>query len=135
MSSVGSTASGISVSLWGVECDFDVAIDKIFKELQEKLNFTHCSTRELGLKEERNDTFLESAELYFNIVDFCDQLSELFKTLKGCSKDALGKCPPELKVEFKAYSDLRKQQRSEAKLAEKREREGKANLEEIKDNE
>lgn len=125
MSSIGSTSSGISVSLWGAECDFDVAVDEIFKRLQEKLNSAHCATRELGMKDERNDTFMEAAELYFNIVDFCDELNDLFKDLKSCSKEALGKCPSDLKIEFKAYSDKRKQQRSEAKLREKQEREGK----------
>ena len=133
MSSIGSTASGISVSLWGEnDVDFDVAVDKVFKEIQERINSAHCALREIAQCEDRADTYIEAAEIHFNLVDFVDELGDLFKDLKSCSKQALGKCPSDLKIEFKAYSDKRKQERSAAKLREKMEREGKANKENLK---
>ena len=133
MSSIGSTQSGISVSLWGEnDVDFDVAVDKVFKEIQERINSAHCALREIAQCKDRADTYIEAAEIHFNLVDFVDELGDLFKDLKSCSKQALGKCPSELKIEFKAYSDKRKQQRSEAKLREKQEREGKMNKENLK---
>ena len=136
MSSIGSTASGISVSLWGEnDVDFDVAVDKVFKEIQERINSAHCALREIAQCEERADTYLEAAEIHFNLVDFVDELGDLFKDLKSCSKQALGKCPSDLKIEFKALSDKRKQQRSEAKLREKQEREGKENLKPVEEKE
>jgi hypothetical protein len=147
MSSYGSSASGMSVSAFGAtDVGFDDAVDTIFKgiqdstdgmekaaisigvnepaivkDIQERINLSHCATREIGMKEDRNDTFMEAAEIYYNLVEYCEQLGELFKELSSCAKQALGKCPVDLKVEFKAYTDKRKLERSEDKLRIKNE--------------
>ena len=93
----------------------------IIKKVQANINLAHCATRELSMVEERNDTFLEAAEIYYNLVDYCEQLVDLFKELSSCSKQVLGTCPKHLKVEFKEYTDKRKLERAEEKLRLKNE--------------
>ena len=107
MSSVASNATTIS---WRGEddVDVDVALDELFRELQENLNHCHCSIRQLAQCEERNDTFLEASEHHFAIEDYTDTLLGLFTELKGVSKQVLGPCPTEHKAEYKALVEKRK---------------------------
>ena len=115
ISSIASNAT--SVSFRGEEMDVSDALDLLFRELQENLNHCHCSVRQLAQCEERADTFMESAEFDFQIQDYVDGLTVLFKELKQVSKDVLGKPPPEYKDEYKEALEKRKAD----KLREKQE--------------
>ena len=118
-SSVGSNSS--SVSFRGEEIDVSDALDMLFKDLQENLNHCHCSVRQLAQSEERADTFLEAAQFDFEIQDYVEGLTVLFKELKQVSKDVLGKPPPEYKNLYAIALEKRKadklRQKEEAKLA------------------
>ena len=115
MSSIASNASGISVSLWGIEQDFDAAVDEVMRGVQSRINGCHCKIRELAQCEERADTYMEASEIHFDIIAFLSELGDLFKDLASCSKQALGPCPKELKTEFAEYVAKRKKQLVDAK--------------------
>lgn len=105
--SVYSTASQ-SVSCFGeTDVDLERACDQVFRELQQTLNNTHSSIRLLTQVEERNETFLEAVEIYHDILDYADQFANLMKELKGVCKQVLGKCPPEMKQEYKEWLTAR----------------------------
>ena len=131
MSSVGSNSS--SVSFRGELTDVSDALDMLFKDLQENLNHCHCSVRQLAQCEERADTFLEAAQFDFEIQDYVEGLTVLFKELKQVSKDVLGKPPPEYKNLYAIALEKRKanklRAKEEAKLANQLEK-----LEIIKEN-
>ena len=116
MSSVGSNCS--SVTFRGEEVDVSQALDELFRELQDNLNHTHCSVRQLAQCEERADTFIEAATFDFQIQDYVDTLLSLFKELQKVSKDVLGKPPNEYKDEYKQLCDQRKQKKAHEKEAE-----------------
>ena len=99
MSSIGSNASTI-VSFRDEEIDLDTALNVLYGELQENLNHSQCSIRMLSLCSERNDDFIESAKIYFELNDYVDTILELFTELKMVSKQCLGKIPHEHKEEF-----------------------------------
>ena len=107
MSVCSSNGSSQSVSVFGQEAELEVATDTIFKELQNTLNQTHCAIRQLLQIEERNDTFLEAAEIHHDIADFSQEFAELMKELSKVSSQVLGKCPKELKGEYKAMLESR----------------------------
>ena len=100
-----------SVSLFGGEYDGAKAIDLVFRELQNSLNQAGTLIREMLLIEERNDTFMEAAEIHENLLDYLDGLGSLMKSCKDVSKELLGKCPKELKAEYKQYVEQRKIER------------------------
>ena len=106
ISSIASNAT--SVSFRGEEMDVSDALDLLFRDLQENLNHCHCSVRQLAQCEERADTFMEAAEFDFQIQNYVDELTVLFKELKQVSKDVLGKPPPEYKDEYKEALEKRK---------------------------
>ena len=108
------------MSVFGQECELEAATDLIFKELQNTLNQTHCSIRELLQIEERNDTFLEAAEIHHDIADYSQGFAELMKELSKVSSQVLGKCPKELKSDYKAMLESRAIVKAEKK-AEKAE--------------
>jgi hypothetical protein len=118
-SSIASTSS--SVSFRGEEIDVSDALDMLFKDLQENLNHCHCSVRQLSQCEERADTFMEAAQFDFEIQDYVEGLTGLFKELKQVSKDVLGKPPPEYKSLYSIALEKRKadklRQKEEAKVA------------------
>jgi hypothetical protein len=113
MSSVGSNTS--SIAFRGEEIDLSDALDLLFKDLQENLNHCHCAVRQLAQCEDRADTYLEAAEFDFQIQDFVDELSGLFKELKHVSKDVLGKPPPEYKNLYAIALEKRKADKLRAK--------------------
>jgi hypothetical protein len=121
------------VSFRGEEIDVSDALDMLFKDLQENLNHCHCSVRQLAQCEERADTFLEAAQFDFEIQDYVEGLTVLFKELKQVSKDVLGKPPPEYKNLYAIALEKRKadklRAKEEAKLANQLEK-----LEIIKEN-
>jgi hypothetical protein len=118
-SSIASTSS--SVSFRGEEIDVSDALDMLFKDLQENLNHCHCSVRQLAQCEERADTFMEAAQFDFEIQDYVEGLTGLFKELKQVSKDVLGKPPPEYKSLYSIALEKRKadklREKEEAKMA------------------
>jgi hypothetical protein len=59
--------SEISVSMWGEEMDLEVAVDKIFKQIQEHLNELHGQIRQLCMSEDRGDDYDEALE-YYNAI-------------------------------------------------------------------
>ena len=117
MSSVGSNCS--SVTFRGEEVDVSQALDELFREIQDNLNHTHCSVRQLAQCEERADTFIESATFDFEIQDHVDTLLSLFKELQSVSKDVLGKPPAEYRDEYKKMVEDRKANKAAIKAREK----------------
>lgn len=115
--STGSNAS--SISFRGEEVDVSEALDELFKDIQEQLNYCHCAVRQLAQCDERADTFMEAAAYDFEIQDFVTTLVDLFKELKTVSKDVLGKPPTEYKDEYKATIEKRKKSKEDLKAQEK----------------
>jgi hypothetical protein len=66
--------------------------------------------------DERNENFLEAAGYHFQIEDYVETLIGLFKELRKVSKDALGKCPVEHKVEYAQMLEKRKLEKSFNKM-------------------
>ena len=117
MSSVGSNCS--SVTFRGEEVDVSQALDELFREIQDNLNHTHCSVRQLAQCEERADTYLEAATFDFQIQDYVDTLLSLFKELQKVSKDVLGKPPNEYRDEYRKMCEDRKANKAAIKAREK----------------
>jgi hypothetical protein len=113
MSSIASNSS--SVSFRGEQIDVSEALDMLFKDIQENLNNCHVSVRQLAQSEDRADTFLEAAQFDFEIQDFVEGLTILFKELKQVSKDVLGKPPPEYKNLYAVAVEKRKADKLRAK--------------------
>ena len=120
-----------SVSVFGEEVDAEKAVDVVFRELQDTLNQSNCLLREILCCPERNETYMTCVDLQQNLMDYVDDFTNLMKQLKGISKDLLGKCPAELKDEYKAYLNERKAQRDQAKLDKVIERANKLNINKI----
>jgi hypothetical protein len=122
MSSIGSSTSTI-VSFRGEEIELDEALRLLYIDLQGNLNNTQCSIRTLSLCEERDDTYLESLDIYHELIDYVDVLLELFVELKSVAKECLGVCPKEYKTQVKEIMDTRKEkikrEKEEKKLLEK----------------
>ena len=117
MSSIASDATSISVSFCGEEMPLEQAIDTVYKDLQNSLNFCHCSTRELNMMAEKDDTeFQVIMKNAFAIDDFIDEMSDLFKELKLVVKQVVGK--PQNDDE-KEWLKKQKESRKEKKRIEK----------------
>ena len=108
--STTSSASTI-VSFRGEELELEQALDKLYRDIQENLNISQCSVRQLAVIPEQDDDFLEAAKVYLDIEGYVEMLLKLFKELRAVSKQVLGPCPKELKVEF---ADLLAQRKEEA---------------------
>jgi hypothetical protein len=107
--SVSSNGSAMSISFRGQDdVDLDDCLDQLFKELQSNLNNCQYSIRSLAQTQERNDTYIEASKYHFEIEDYVTELLSLFKELKLVSKLALGKPPPEHKVEYAQMLEKRK---------------------------
>ena len=113
MSSVGSNSS--VVSFRGEEVDLDTALRDLYSDIQSNLNNSQGTIRTLSLCEERSDTFIEAVGIYHELNDFIDVLLELFTELQDVSKQCLGPCPKEYKVEYKALVDARKEKKKKEK--------------------
>lgn len=121
MSSIASNASGITVSAFGEEeMDFDVAVDKVFGDLQNFVNNTHCEVRQLSMCEERADTYCEALEIWHNLDVNISGALNLFKELKSISKQVLGKPPPAYKEDA---SKMILKWKNEAKMEKEKEKE------------
>ena len=115
MSSIASTSSSM-VSFRGEdEVPIDEALDMLYREIQDNLNHSQCSVRELAMSEERADTFIEAVSHYHAITDYVDTLMDLFSELKDVAKQCLGACPKEYKEEYKALCDKRKEEKKRQK--------------------
>ena len=112
--SVCSNSSSI-VSFRGEQIDINDALDTLFRDLQQKLNYCHSTVRTLVMSEDREESYIEMATHVWEIEDYTDILDELFGELRTVSKEILGKCPPEEKDEFKKISDKRKDDKKRAK--------------------
>jgi hypothetical protein len=116
--SVCSNSSSI-VSFRGEEIDVNDALDTLFKDLQQKLNYCHSTVRTLVMSEDRDESYIETAAHVWEIEDYTDVLDELFGELRTVAKEILGKCPTDEKEEFKKLSDKRKDDKKRAKEAKK----------------
>ena len=116
--SVCSNSSSI-VSFRGEEIDVNDALDTLFKDLQQKLNYCHSTVRTLVMSEDRDESYIETAAHVWEIEDYTDVLDELFGELRTVAKEILGKCPADEKEEFKKISDKRKEDKKRAKEAKK----------------
>ena len=119
MSSIGSNASSITVSYMGEEKDVNEAIDDCFQKIQENINNTHCTVRQLVLVPEQDADYMTAAQFHIDISNYIDDLGDLFKELKSVSKQILGKPPKELKEQYKALVDKNKEERKREKEAMK----------------
>ena len=101
------------------DVDVNDALDVLFKELQENLNYCHTEIRNLAQCEERDEDFLEAVKIDFEIQDYSDNIVSILKELKVVSKSVLGKCPAEYKDEYKKMVDDRKAEKQRLKEAAK----------------
>ena len=126
MSSVGSSCSTM-ISFRGEDgVDLDQALDELYREIQNNLNDSQCSVREMARLRE-DDEFMDCVPIHFAILDYAEVLTGLFAELKQVSKDVLGKPDKDDKETFKKMCDDRKTRiakaRAEAKKLEKQEKE------------
>ena len=113
--SVCSNASSMIRFRGDDEVDVNDALDTLFRDLQEKMNYCHSTVRTLAMSEDRDESFIETAQHVWEIEDYTDVLGELFGELRTVAKDILGKCPADEKDEFKKVSDKRKEDKKRAK--------------------
>ena len=115
MSSIGSSTS-TNISFRGEEeVDLDTALNVLYTEIQQNLNYSQCSIRQLAICGEQDDDFIASAKIYFELNDYVDTILELFQELKSVSKQCLGKPPQEFKEQYAKIILDRKQAKSQAK--------------------
>jgi len=80
MSSVGSTSS--YVSFRGEDgVDLNDALDMLYKDIQQNLNLSQCSVRNMARLRE-DDEFKDCVPIHFAVLDYVDILNELFNELK-----------------------------------------------------
>jgi ATP-dependent protease HslVU (ClpYQ) peptidase subunit len=121
MSSVGSTSS--YVSFRGEDgVDLNDALDMLYKDIQQNLNLSQCSVRNMARLRE-DDEFKDCVPIHFAVLDYVDILNELFNELKKVSSDVLGKTPKDLKDWYKEEclkrKELIKKQKEEKKEEQK----------------
>ena len=115
MSSISSSTSTVISFRGDDDVDLDEALRVLYQELQENLNHSQCSIRQLSMCSERNDDFIEAANIYLELNDYIDVLLDLFTELKSVSKQCLGKPPQEVKEEFNKMLNDRKEKKKQAK--------------------
>jgi hypothetical protein len=131
MSSVGSSTSTI-VSFRGSEMELDEALDQLYRSIQEQLNYSQCSIRQLACSSEQDDDFLEATKIHFELDDHVLSLLAMFKELQSVSKQCLGPCPKNLKEEYKKMCDDRTSEKKKEK-ANLKEMEKQMKLNDIKE--
>jgi hypothetical protein len=89
MSSIGSATSTI-ISYNGEEIELETALDELYKDIQQNLNHSQCSVREMARSKEDSD-FFECVPIHWAILDYVENLNELFKELTDISSQVLGK--------------------------------------------
>jgi hypothetical protein len=116
-----STASSIVSFRGDSEADFEESCNLLFREVQQNLNSIHSTIRNLAMSEDRNDTFQETCNIHFQIVDYIETLYETFDELNGISKQIVGKPQnDEEKTYLKDLIEKRKQDKQRKKEEEKR---------------
>jgi hypothetical protein len=115
MSSISSSTSTI-ISFRGDDgVDLDEALCVLYTEIQQNLNYSQCSIRQLAIVEEQDSDFIEAANIYFELDDYVDTLLDLFSELKMVSKQCLGKPPQEFKEEYNKMCNDRKEAKKPVK--------------------
>lgn len=127
-----STVSSMSVSAFGDgEMNLGDALDRLFTELQEHMNGTHCATRSLAMSPDQDDDFKVCVEHEDSIIDSVDDMIELFKELKKIIPQVRGKPKDdEEKTWWLAHKERRK---IDKKLEKEREKMDNMSLSEIKE--
>lgn len=124
MSSIASDATSITVSAFGEEMELEKAIDKVYGELQNALNYCHSATRELSMEVEREGDFKEVMNHAFDIQNFIDEMTVLFKELKVVVKQVVGRPKTDDEKEWvKKRKEEIKRKKAQEKAMEKAERE------------
>jgi hypothetical protein len=113
--SIASNASTMISFRGDEEVDLDKALSDLYSDIQHELNHSQCAVRQLACCEERNDTFLEAVNIFYEIDDYIETLMILFKELQGVSKQCLGPVPKELKDEYKKMTEDRKAKKKKEK--------------------
>ena len=115
MSSINSNASTI-VSFRGDDnVELDTALNDLYKDIQEQLNHSQCAIRQLAASSEQDNDYLIAVEIFFELDDHVLSLLTMFKELQSVSKQCLGPCPANLKVEYKKMVDDRKEKQKKEK--------------------
>ena len=127
MSSIGSATSTI-ISYNGEEIELETALDELYKDIQQNLNHSQCSVREMARLKEDSD-FFECVPIHWAILDYVENLNELFKELTDISSQVLGKPNKDEKDEYKKICEDRKIR----KKREKNELKEQKNLKSIKE--
>ena len=108
------------------EVDLAQALDQLYREIQQNLNHSQVSVREMSRLAD-DDEFKDCVPIHFAVLDYCDVLSGLFGELTQVSKDVLGKPGKDDKDWFKNQCDERKERiakvKAEAKEEAKKEKE------------
>ncbi len=121
-SSISSSASTI-ISFRGDDgVDLDEALNVLYTEIQQNLNYSQCSIRQLAICGEHDDEIIEAAKIYFELDDYVDTLLDLFSDLKMVSKQCLGQPPPEHKEEYNKMLNDRKEKKSKQNNKQKKQK-------------
>ena len=116
--SISSSTSTIISFRGDDEVDLDTALNELYGEMQQQLNYSQCAIRQLAACPEQDGDFIEAVKIYFELDDYVEQLLSLFKELQGVSKQCLGKCPKDLKLEYdKMVSDRKERKKREKEEA------------------
>jgi hypothetical protein len=114
MSTTSSTST--IVSFRGDEAvELDTALNELYMEIQQNLNYSQCSIRQLACSSEQDNDFMVAVNIYHELDNYVLGLLALFKELQDVSKQCLGKCPPEHKEEYKKMCDDRKERQKKEK--------------------
>ena len=102
MSSVGSAFSEMSVSVMGEDdIPLEDALDKVFLELQQAMNYSHCNIREIDVVLDADPDFKVAFETHMKLDEYIDSMMDLFKELKNVSRQVLPKPTADEKVWMK----------------------------------
>jgi len=120
MSSIGSAMSGMSISAFGEDdMELEVALDKLFKDLQTHLNETHCQTRSLAMLSQQDADYKTALDHEAIIDENVDGMIELFKELKRILPQVIGKPQDaEEKAILATHKAALKARKDQAKAAE-----------------
>ena len=124
MSSIGSAFSEMSVSVMGEDdIPLEEALDKVFLELQQSLNYSHCNIREMAVALDSDPDFKVAFETHQQLDDYITDMMGLFTELKSVSKQVLPKPSKEETIWMKQQIADKKARKKVEKEREKTERE------------
>jgi enoyl-[acyl-carrier-protein] reductase (NADH) len=107
--------SEMSVSVFGEEMQLEVAIDRVFKDIQNAINGSHCQIREMVSDMDRDDDYKVAVEHQTNIDTFVTELGDLFKQLKSVVKQITPK--PETDEEKQWLATRKERIKTEQRIA------------------